>query len=80
MTVRNPSELQRLEEERVSILQTLYEGRSSPKGAPVDKGYKAGRDALLRELREIEGQLGIESVPYNSDAFRKEMERVLLEE
>jgi hypothetical protein len=80
MTVRNPSELQRLEEERVSILQTLYEGRSSPKGVLVDKGYKAGRDALLRELREIEGQLGIESVPYNSDAFRKEMERVLLEE
>lgn len=75
MTLRNPSELQRLEEERISILQTLYEGRTATAEVLVDKGYKAGREALLKELRELERQLGIESVPYNSEAFKKEMER-----
>lgn len=57
---RNPSELQRLEEEREHLIKEL-------------KGYKTKGEKvfLLRELRAVEKQLGITGVNYNSTEFGK---------
>ena len=66
---RNPSELQRLEEERQDLLKRLKRNTVPPHDAYADKGLKSAKEAMLRELREIEEQLGIESIPYNSTAF-----------
>lgn len=68
---RNPSELQRLEEERLGILETLSTNKIPPHNQHADKGLKAAKEALLRELRTIERQLGLESKPYNSSDFSK---------
>jgi ABC-type Fe3+/spermidine/putrescine transport system ATPase subunit len=70
---RNPSELQRLEEERV-ILQTAILNNQPLLAGPqyLDKGLKAAKEAMLSELRNIERQLGIESIPYNDSRFGKE--------
>jgi hypothetical protein len=59
---RNPSELQRLEEERQYAIKLILEPDRT----------KASKEALLRELRDIERQLGIEGEPYNSSAFGKD--------
>lgn len=56
----NVSELQRLEEERQVLRANLKEWRYR------DKPTKT---RLLRELREVERALGVESLPYNSDTF-----------
>jgi hypothetical protein len=66
---RNPSELQRLEEEREDILTMLRTNRIPPHNKNADKGLKAAKEALIGELRLIERQLGITSHPYNSDKF-----------
>jgi hypothetical protein len=75
MPPRNPSELQRLEEERQELLHCLI------KQTPVklafrgvwDKGQKGWREELLRQLREIERQLGVEHVPFNSSEFGEQL-------
>jgi hypothetical protein len=54
MPPRNPSEFQRLIEEREDLLERLRWSRN-----------KAHKEELLREVRKIEGQLDIESKPYN---------------
>jgi hypothetical protein len=78
MPPRNPSELQRLEEERQDILDILKSGKFPYRVAVdyptvvLDKGTKSIKEALLRELRTIEATLGIESVPYNSTEFGKQ--------
>jgi hypothetical protein len=59
---RNPSELARLEEERIDIINKIH--RTKP--FPLTKSVKEG---LLRELRAIERQLGIKGLPYNSEEF-----------
>jgi hypothetical protein len=66
---RNPSELQRLEEERLDLLRMLKTNRVPPHSAYTDKGLKSAKEAMLRELRQIERTLGIESIPYNSTKF-----------
>jgi hypothetical protein len=55
----NPSELQRLEEERIDLINKIRQPNAH-------KGLKEG---WLRELRDIERQLGIEGHPYNSSAW-----------
>lgn len=79
-TPRNPSEIQRLQEEGLAILDTLSEeGSSFGEGYfRPDKGYKAGREALLRELRTIERTLEIESTPYNNTSFYERSRDALL--
>lgn len=67
--VRNPSELQRLEEERRDILRMLRTNKIPPHNENADKGLKKAKEALLRELRKIEDNLGITGVDYNSTAF-----------
>lgn len=74
---RNPSEIQRLQEEGLAILTTLQEGGTSF-GGTQDKGHKAGREALLRELRTIERTLEIESTPYNNTSFFERSRDALL--
>jgi hypothetical protein len=69
--VRNPSEFTRLLEEREEIISALKSNKIPPHSAFADKGLKSAKDALLRELRAIEGNLGIESIPYNSPEFGK---------
>lgn len=71
----NPNELQRLEEEREDLIDIIksgvvpYRAAVDYPAAVLDKGVKNAREGLLRELRRIEGLLGIESKPYNSGAF-----------
>jgi hypothetical protein len=65
----NPSEWTRLEEERELILEQLRTNRIPPTSQYADKGLKSAKEALLRELRTIERQLGLESKPYNSREF-----------
>jgi len=67
--VRNPSELQRLEEERQDLLRRLKRNVIPPHDTYADKGLKSAKEAMLRELRDIEQRLGIESVPFNSSKF-----------
>lgn len=67
MAPRNPSELQRLEEEalsdeRVHLLQEFYGTRYIPL-------TKEAKENILRRIRAIERQLGIEGIPYNSNQF-----------
>jgi hypothetical protein len=55
MPPRNPSELQRLTEELEEskyVLRTQYLPKST-------------KEFLLREIRRLEGVLGIEGIPYN---------------
>lgn len=71
-TPKNPSEIQRLQEEGLDILNQLDRNAvrtSATNGA--DKGHKAAREALLVELRDIERTLEIEHTPYNSTDFFK---------
>jgi hypothetical protein len=70
---RNPSELQRLHEEALSeernnLLRAILSNRTSGVG-DFDKGLKASKEQMLRRVREIERELGIPSIPYNSSAF-----------
>jgi hypothetical protein len=61
MPPKNPSEFERLLQEAEEIkkqLRTSY--------CPKDI-----KENALRELRKIEGILGIESVPYNDERFSK---------
>lgn len=74
MAPRNPSELARLEEERLDLLEVLKAPRIPVRvykeyRIAMDKGVKSIREGLLRELRRIEETLGIPSVPYNSSKF-----------
>jgi len=66
---RNPSELQRLEEEREDILRLLARNKIPPTHSYADKGLKSAKQALLTDLRQIDKQLGIESPTYNSTEF-----------
>lgn len=59
MPPRNPSEFQRLLEERDELLHEFHSARLIP--LP-----KAQREGLLRQIREIERILEIEPTPYNS--------------
>lgn len=56
---RNPSELARLEAEREELIEAIV-SRTRPKSV---------KEAMLRELRAIERQLGVKGRPYNSSAF-----------
>lgn len=57
----NPNELQRLQEERGALIMALKDlGKLTP---------KRKKEQWLRELRQIERQLGVEGQPYNSSAF-----------
>jgi hypothetical protein len=58
MAPRNPSELERLEQERAFYLRELKRYQS-----------KAAKELLLGCLREVESRLGIKSKNYNSDDF-----------
>lgn len=71
MAPRNPSELQRLTEEREALIDAVknFDTRKAVEFGVADKGLKAGREALLRELRNIEATLGVDSIPYNSEEF-----------
>lgn len=63
MAPRNPSELQRLEEERQHLLGCLCSTHYT----------KEPKERMLRELRKIEETLEIESVPYNSTKFCEQL-------
>lgn len=76
MTLRNPSEIARLEEERLEILRAFRDGKVGTFRVSSDKGYKSGREALLAELRDIERTLGIPSVPYNSTEWSKQYDNL----
>jgi hypothetical protein len=74
----NPNELQRLHEEalheeRETIISSLKSGNLPryfiSRGGVPDKGTKALKEGMLRRLREIENELGIQSKPYNSTEF-----------
>lgn len=54
------SNLQALEDERTELLNNLKFGPAVGKSA---------KEAVLRRVREIERELGIKSVPYNSSEF-----------
>jgi hypothetical protein len=56
---RNPSELERLEQER----------RYWKNAIKHNIGSKSTKEYMLRELRKVEEALGIESKPYNSNEF-----------
>ena len=61
MPPRNPSELARLEEELADLFEQIKDGT---------KFYpKARKEEILRQIRQIEEQLGMKSVPYNSSEF-----------
>lgn len=62
MRPRNPSELERQE----SMLRELEFCRDS-----LRNGYhsKETKEYLLRSIRELERQLDMEHVPYNSEKF-----------
>lgn len=66
---RNPSELARLEEERDEILRMLASNRIPPTSSYADKGLKSAKTALVKDLWDIEKQLGIKSIEYNSTEF-----------
>lgn len=55
----NPNELARLEEERNFLIGAITDLNLS----------KSTKEQYLRELRQIERQLGVEGRPYNSSAF-----------
>lgn len=55
----NPSELQRLEEERADLIERIKRGDAS----------RNTKENWLRQLREIERILGYQGKPYNSAAF-----------
>lgn len=86
MAPRNPSELQRLEEERQDLLRQradiqriLLTGKVPSSVYDFypqiqDKGTKGIKEALLMELRQIEKELGIEGVNYNSTAFAEQFQ------
>lgn len=73
---RNPSELERLFQERHEILRMLRDGRTPPSSPLADKGLKATREGLLKELRSIEETLDIRSIPYNSTEFAKQYDEL----
>jgi hypothetical protein len=56
----NPSELQRLEEERLDLIRKIKDN--------VTFSRKA-REFFLVKLRALERQLGVRGRPYNSVAF-----------
>ena len=68
---RNPSELQRLLEEREDLIANLKSHKVPPHSAYADKGLKSAKEAMLRDLRDIERALGLEMIPYNSSDFGK---------
>jgi hypothetical protein len=61
MAPRNPSELARLEDDLKYYKKQVASGVH----------HKKTKEALLRRVRDIEGTLGIESKPYNSDEFSR---------
>ena len=85
MPPRNPSELQRLEEERQDLLRQRADIQRILLTGKVpssvydhypqiqDKGTKGIKETLLRELRQIEKELSIEGVNYNSTKFAEEL-------
>jgi hypothetical protein len=56
---RNPSELQRLIEEHIHLIERLV----------IIPAPKAVKENWLKELRAIERELGIKGVPYNASEF-----------
>lgn len=74
---RNPSELQRIHEDALSderrvLLTCITHNRIAPSPTYADKGFKAAKEAMLRRVRAIEAELGIEGVSYNRTAFGKQ--------
>jgi hypothetical protein len=70
----NVSELQRLHEEeldaeRTTLLNNLHKNFVPPHASYADKGLKSAKEEMLRRIREIERELGIDGIPYNSSAF-----------
>lgn len=65
MTIRNPSEWARVEDELDYWKKQLK----------VHVGSKKTKEYILRQIRQCEQQLGLESKPYNSNEFQSEYER-----
>lgn len=61
----NPSEMQRVEEEALSEKLAILRNQLSH-GMYRDKHTK---ETILRQIREVERELGVESSPYNSNSF-----------
>jgi hypothetical protein len=70
----NVSEAQRKHEEtlyaeRTQLLNQIHKNFVPPHSVFADKGVKSAKEAMLRRVREIERELGIQGIPYNSSAF-----------
>jgi hypothetical protein len=72
----NPSELQRLEEEEI-IEQQIQNALDILRDL-VHIGSKWVKERYLADLRRIESELGIESIPYNSENFYERSKNALL--
>lgn len=63
----NPSEMCRLEEESEDLKTRLNLLHRQLDGAMYRD--KATKENILREIRKVERELGVESRPYNSNSF-----------
>jgi hypothetical protein len=77
MTNRSVSEIQRLTDEFVEIVEAFLNGRTSVPGFGVDKGYKSAREALLGRIRGLERQLDFVGHDYNREGFRQYYETLV---
>ncbi len=64
--VRNPSEFQRMAEERNDQYRVLMESKNR---LATEHLPKAAKERLLGEVRRLENEIGVESHSYNSEDF-----------